>query len=199
MLFRVENEHCTNVGRFRASRDIPLPYDVQPPTPAGLQDHEPQRVRHSGESTRTASNISRTTTPTQPQTKTDVEAQKMDTAPISTEASKTSGADISRQDTAGTSGSRPSTMRLRSRTSPGPSPLVLGLQRVGMALHFAHVQDFQRKKSPEVGEIDDSDDGEDLEVQSGYSRKIVEEEETAAVDARDGLESEVQRMGTATP
>ncbi|ORX96222.1 SPX domain-domain-containing protein [Clohesyomyces aquaticus] len=27
-LFRVENEHCTNVGRFRASRDVPLPYDV---------------------------------------------------------------------------------------------------------------------------------------------------------------------------
>jgi hypothetical protein len=28
MLFRVENEHCNNVGRFRASRDIPLPYDL---------------------------------------------------------------------------------------------------------------------------------------------------------------------------
>ncbi|KAH7396431.1 EXS family-domain-containing protein [Pyrenochaeta sp. MPI-SDFR-AT-0127] len=27
-LFRVENEHCTNVGRFRASRDVPLPYYV---------------------------------------------------------------------------------------------------------------------------------------------------------------------------
>jgi xenotropic and polytropic retrovirus receptor 1 len=27
-LFRVENEHCNNVGKFRASRDIPLPYDL---------------------------------------------------------------------------------------------------------------------------------------------------------------------------
>ncbi|EFR00998.1 SPX/EXS domain-containing protein [Nannizzia gypsea CBS 118893] len=27
-IFRVENEHCTNVGRFRASRDVPLPYDI---------------------------------------------------------------------------------------------------------------------------------------------------------------------------
>ncbi|KIX09283.1 uncharacterized protein Z518_00362 [Rhinocladiella mackenziei CBS 650.93] len=27
-LFRVENEHCNNVGQFRASRDIPLPYDL---------------------------------------------------------------------------------------------------------------------------------------------------------------------------
>lgn len=31
-IFRVENEHCTNVLLFRASRDVPLPYDV--PVPA---------------------------------------------------------------------------------------------------------------------------------------------------------------------
>lgn len=28
-IFRVENEHCSNVGRFRASRDIPLPYSLE--------------------------------------------------------------------------------------------------------------------------------------------------------------------------
>jgi hypothetical protein len=27
--FRVENEHCANVARFKAFRDIPLPYDVE--------------------------------------------------------------------------------------------------------------------------------------------------------------------------
>lgn len=27
--FRVENEHCANVARFKASRDIPLPYDLE--------------------------------------------------------------------------------------------------------------------------------------------------------------------------
>lgn len=27
-IFRVENEHCTNVSRFRASRDVPLPYEI---------------------------------------------------------------------------------------------------------------------------------------------------------------------------
>ena len=31
-LFRVENEHCTNVGRFRASRDVPLPYAIPSPS-----------------------------------------------------------------------------------------------------------------------------------------------------------------------
>lgn len=29
-IFRVENEHCTNVLLFRASRDVPLPYDLPP-------------------------------------------------------------------------------------------------------------------------------------------------------------------------
>ena len=37
MLFRVENEHCNNVGRFRASRDIPLPYTL-PQTPKESQE-----------------------------------------------------------------------------------------------------------------------------------------------------------------
>lgn len=33
-IFRVENEHCTNVLLFRASRDVPLPYDLPDmPTP----------------------------------------------------------------------------------------------------------------------------------------------------------------------
>ncbi|KAI9930049.1 Xenotropic and polytropic retrovirus receptor 1 [Aspergillus wentii] len=30
-VFRVENEHCTNVLLFRASRDVPLPYEVPKP------------------------------------------------------------------------------------------------------------------------------------------------------------------------
>lgn len=37
-LFRVENEHCTNVGRFRASRDVPLPYEIEPPSPSSPEE-----------------------------------------------------------------------------------------------------------------------------------------------------------------
>lgn len=44
-LFRVENEHCTNVGRFRASRDVPLPYEFPslPPTSGlpNVSEHGP--------------------------------------------------------------------------------------------------------------------------------------------------------------
>jgi hypothetical protein len=198
MLFRVENEHCTNVGRFRASRDIPLPYEVQQPTLAGLQDHEPQRVRDSSYKKRQRPDISRTTSQTQAQTETGMEAQIVDTTPLTAETTRTSGADISRQATTGTSGSKPSTLRRRSRRTSTPSPLIIGLQRVGAALHLAHVQDFQRKKRPEVGEVEDSDEGEDLEVQSGYSSKIDEENGTAVANGRDSLEIGVQRTETAS-
>lgn len=42
-IFRVENEHCTNVLLFRASRDTPLPYEI-PATPAldGAQNDDVQ-------------------------------------------------------------------------------------------------------------------------------------------------------------
>lgn len=39
-IFRVENEHCTNVVLFRASRDVPLPYEL--PRADGQADTEPQ-------------------------------------------------------------------------------------------------------------------------------------------------------------
>ncbi|KAJ4255448.1 Xenotropic and polytropic retrovirus receptor 1 [Fusarium torreyae] len=29
-LFRVENEHCGNVSQYKASRDVPLPYNIEP-------------------------------------------------------------------------------------------------------------------------------------------------------------------------
>ncbi|KAF4449834.1 hypothetical protein F53441_7029 [Fusarium austroafricanum] len=29
-LFRVENEHCANVSQYKASRDVPLPYSIEP-------------------------------------------------------------------------------------------------------------------------------------------------------------------------
>lgn len=33
-IFRVENEHCANVSQYKASRDVPLPYRIEP-----LLDH----------------------------------------------------------------------------------------------------------------------------------------------------------------
>ncbi|ODM20836.1 hypothetical protein SI65_03889 [Aspergillus cristatus] len=43
-IFRVENEHCTNVLLFRASRDTPLPYDLPNP-PEEPDHHRPEDVQ----------------------------------------------------------------------------------------------------------------------------------------------------------
>lgn len=57
VIFRVENEHCTNVERFRASRDLQLPY----PIPAQPQRPEPAaptpRSRHAGPVTSASSSV----------------------------------------------------------------------------------------------------------------------------------------------
>lgn len=82
-IFRVENEHCTNVGRFRASRDIPLPYGIesdastplvspQQPAPQTPREPTPQAISTGAdiEAQSTATSISRRrreqTTPSTP-------------------------------------------------------------------------------------------------------------------------------------
>ncbi|KAF4511163.1 hypothetical protein G6O67_002983 [Ophiocordyceps sinensis] len=49
-LFRVENEHCANVSQYKASRDVPLPYSIEPlmarasETPSPILQTEEQRL-----------------------------------------------------------------------------------------------------------------------------------------------------------
>jgi hypothetical protein len=45
---RVENEHCTNVGRLLASRDVPLPYKLSAsPSNEPLQHADEEEARHA--------------------------------------------------------------------------------------------------------------------------------------------------------
>lgn len=147
-LFRVENEHCSNVGHFRASRDVPLPYDIpsSPETPARVS-HE--RVDEEQ--------------PPSPR------LRRQSTAPTPGLRPTVSGTDLSR--------TRSSTGRRRRRATSfagraradgqEPSPIATGLARMGTILRDAHAQDFERKKRPELGasvasgKDDDSDDDEE--------------------------------------
>ena len=45
VIFRVENEHCSNVARFKASRDVPLPYDLPSEVEEEIQEHPEQLVQ----------------------------------------------------------------------------------------------------------------------------------------------------------
>jgi hypothetical protein len=170
-LFRVENEHCTNVGRFRASRDVPLPYEIEPPTPStseeadtnaanppAVQDHRPQHG--------TWRNSPQTFGGGDASTTSNLEAQ-------------------------------PSSGSLRRRNTLTSTPMQRGLQRVGTIMGQAHAQDFERKRRPVAPEpaspyqgartADESSDDEDeeVEVEAG------EESEAEAAD-REVNEEDVQ-------
>ncbi|KAL2379442.1 hypothetical protein RJZ90_005287 [Blastomyces dermatitidis] len=60
-IFRVENEHCTNVARFRASRDVPLPYEIPSPSRASLErleeQHDPLQQGNLLEDSQTATGV----------------------------------------------------------------------------------------------------------------------------------------------
>jgi hypothetical protein len=55
-LFRVENEHCSNVARFKAFRDIPLPYELETSSQESLAGR--QGVASPGVSSATTSSLS---------------------------------------------------------------------------------------------------------------------------------------------
>ncbi|KAL8898259.1 MAG: hypothetical protein Q9207_006801 [Kuettlingeria erythrocarpa] len=119
-LFRVENEHCTNVGRFRASRDVPLPYDIPSPTPSIVEESRDQFTAHHDGTT------------------------SGDFQP--TPSSMASGAQVASDHTQPPSGS----LRRRQASSPAtaPSPVPRGIARVGTIMTQAHAQDFERKRRP---------------------------------------------------
>lgn len=155
-LFRVENEHCTNVGRFRASRDVPLPYHV----PASLE-----LTSHTGD---------------QRGKRVDVEQPDLDrpaTPTVSSgpppgprQAATTTGTDLERS----TSSAR---QRRALQNDFKPSPLQRAFTHVGDIFRKAHAEDFERKQKPELGQDprenkvddDDSDDDSEGEEEAGDS------------------------------
>lgn len=163
-IFRVENEHCSNVGHFRASRDIPLPYDIpsspetesRPSEHAARLDEEqpPPHIRHAP------------------------------TAPAVDPESHTSGTDLDR--------TRSSTRRRRAASfgeGLESSPLTRGLTRMGTIMRNAHAQDFEKKRKPELGadtasvgkEDEDSDDDDDDDVEE-HMGSVSDAEEQGAID-----------------
>ncbi|KAE9983961.1 hypothetical protein BLS_003366 [Venturia inaequalis] len=163
-IFRVENEHCTNVERFRASRDVPLPYKFK----------QPERIAEEGG----------LLAPVGEEQETDeahLEEQRRQGIRLSLPGlshipSRTSGNDIHRTRTEASG----STVRRRKMIEQ--SPLI---RRMGSILHMAHAQDFERKKRPEVGEAvdkssDSEGDDEDEDEGSDDIEQELEEAERAA-------------------
>ncbi|KAI9682550.1 MAG: hypothetical protein M1829_000343 [Trizodia sp. TS-e1964] len=181
-LFRVENEHCTNVGRFRASRDVPLPYELSP-TPSSSDTESPHHK---------ATESSSCTSPKFP--KSPIRAKHAPKPALATIAGSCSGSvpdtdHVTPKSTSQTSADslRGTSLRLRrshtdaaengratQRLEPEPGLLQRGITRVGTLMAAAHAEDFVRKKKS-IGEderrasnkgavsSDDDDDDDDDE------------------------------------
>ncbi|KAI9716177.1 MAG: hypothetical protein M1828_000460 [Chrysothrix sp. TS-e1954] len=156
-LFRVENEHCTNVGRFRATPDIKLPYAVSRERltldNAHAEDYEVNADGANGD-------------------------DGMDSARLTPRQATATGADLEQ---AVSRGSTTQSIRRRSGLSSGrprasTAPSTRG--RVGTLLHDAHAQDFERRKKPEepAEDDDDDDDEDDQEDDDEEYRKALEDE-----------------------
>lgn len=179
MVFRVENEHCTNVGRFRASRDAPLPYEIASSSTTTLAGDSPQRPMSQGQ---------------QPQVPSQAPVENIH-EPASSFGQATpaqaSGVDLERM----ASHASPAVEALRKRRAQTSveAPLTSTWSRVGTLLHSAHAQDFERRRKPELGasqydQDDDDDDDEEEEDEVDEIEGDAEEEEE--VEAREAEESE---------
>ena len=180
ILLRVENEHCSNMTRFRASRDVPLPFALRDTyTPATLEageqpplaQEEPSPSLQS-EAADTPATQARQGTPRTPGTR--------PTATLPSEQSQRSA----RSERSGRSlatgaelQTAPSSRSLRLRAAE--SPVVRGLSVVGAIMHHAHTQDFERRRkdaSPEL-EADSTDEEGEADVHD----PVQEEEEDLGI------------------
>jgi hypothetical protein len=147
MLFRVENEHCTNVGRFRASRDIPLPFETTDYTPAALEGG----VLAQGQ-------------PSPGQ----VSAQQ-----VLQHTPSSAGTSLAQIATGSDRAHRSPSLRFRK----ADSPLVRTLSVVGAAMHGAHAQDFERRKKNAVMNVVEPDSSDDEAEEHVVRASNIEEEE----------------------
>jgi len=149
VLFRVENEHCTNVGRFRASRDPALPYAVE--------DHTERAINVDGAAAVAAS------PPQDGRVRRPEETAEDERRPSTT---TTTGLDIERGPPSAAESLR---RRRRDAALAAESPISRALKRAGTTMLAAHSQDYERKRRPvdegrkEEEEDDDDDTDEDAD------------------------------------
>lgn len=177
MVFRVENEHCTNVLLFRASRDTPLPYKLPEEQSPQLPPQPPQQSPQQQQ---------------QQQLDPHQQQEEQDEAALQ---QATSGAPITGDIEQGVQQMPPTPAgaSVRSRRASRAAAAAAGISRVGSIVAAAHAQDFERRKRPDTapGSVrgepqsaedssDDDDDGdgdEDEDQMDGVEDKDEDEDQ----------------------
>ncbi|KAK6403292.1 Xenotropic and polytropic retrovirus receptor 1 [Elasticomyces elasticus] len=145
VLFRVENEHCANVGRSRAMRDPELPYELdnQPAVPS-VANYAAGIAQQSDGTTE-------------------------DPLVLSAQHSRASGRDVE-QGTPATASLRRRQGGVAEPEGAQDSPVYRALQRVGTTFLTAHAQDYERKRKGSDGgskkDAEGDKDGEDEDSDS---------------------------------
>lgn len=173
-IFRVENEHCTNVGRFRASRDVPLPYklkkhnhDEEGSDEELLEEDEEDQKDKNREAEAESRGMGHNRLE-------HVAAQASEVAGIGKKHSRNTnqgpsgsspaatGVDLERQPSAAVDSLR------RRQTGTKESLWRRGgmsvRERVGQILRRAHAQDFERRRNVDEAQGEDSDDEDEQQA-----------------------------------
>ncbi|KAK6439725.1 Xenotropic and polytropic retrovirus receptor 1 [Oleoguttula sp. CCFEE 5521] len=141
-LFRVENEHCTNVGRFRASRDVPLPYEK---TTGAVRAFSRKLKTMTFWTHACWATVSKSTELGLRHPRLEHPLPLIDPARLQLPAMN--------------SAATPHALQTGTAAS---SPIARALRRVGSTMLNAHQQDYERKRKPPLDDAqDDGSDGDD--------------------------------------
>ncbi|PGH19685.1 hypothetical protein AJ80_03840 [Polytolypa hystricis UAMH7299] len=186
-VFRVENEHCTNVSRFRASRDVPLPYDIPSSrtSRSRASSADQQQQQQQQELQQQLEEIAQqvTSSPQQP---------PLTTVPSGGAISTST--DHHAAPTTPTPRYRRTSHGAAERGSPFPSR---GLSRVGTMLAEAHAQDFERRKYVSVGVLGGDSPMQDPQRRGDSSTD--EEEEDEDEELEEEIEAHAMREVLVSP
>lgn len=161
-LFRVENEHCANVSQYKASREVPLPYRIEPLMARSSAESSPEihpQANTGAQGSHSHKQQQQHQRPQQPQQ----EAHHLTTQPSSPEqnrASSTWRQGVSQSSSTAVASSM-GTLRRRADTSSA--------RTFSKILAEAHKQDFEKRRKtdgvavadPEEDNSDDDDDDEE--------------------------------------
>ncbi|KAJ4148193.1 hypothetical protein LMH87_002674 [Akanthomyces muscarius] len=195
-LFRVENEHCANVGQYKASRDVPLPYRIEPlmthttsaeasPVLRTNSKQDPQQSAIDDPSQKRAeASYSSSSADAGPSTSASSTAPLKPSSPAAAHT-QTHGPQRQSSSTAAATGSRPGAFSTATSATAVASSTSQGLFRrrtdstrtFSKMLADAHTQDFEKKRKKKKSDgVDgehssgvagvDSDDGDDDEDDS---------------------------------
>ncbi len=175
-LFRVENEHCTNVASYRASRDVPLPYHLEPVDQRPSM--EADAVHGEGRGGRMEPD--------------EAHAAVAGLTPRST--AQSTGVDVGRSGTA----DRPSAPPTPAAAEQGPPDFegtvrrrradTVGRRSIAKIMADAHRQDFEKKRKPNADQgrraSQDVDEGDEDGLQSDDEEDDDDDESGSLLEER---------------